>query len=476
MFYLENSNKAWGYSLFCMEKGITLIALVITVIVLLILAGVTIETLTGDNGIITKAAEAAFRTEMAEIKEQVELREIQAEMDGVTIQERFTKVSLEDLEEYDADLKKEIVYWGQYDIGVSEITKEYAKNNWRDILTEERLANLYIVDKETAGGKEKTYLYDVKEQIVYKIPITKIGKYGVHSVEELNDCRGESNDNIISDDSKMVTVDGVSYYEPNLAGFNLDKTSIVYYEVSENIEESITLTAKEYISGGKPRTIEKEGKTYEFYNYKTQKWANILVENSGMQSYWTWIPRYCYNQNDVSDIKFIDIESTPEEGYILHSDFEDGKKGMWASKYEPISTANAEVSNFPYYIPDLTGFNKENTYAEVYNSKENKFEETQLSKISNITDFARKNNWFNYNEQVWANIRVYEPESKTETWWVWIPRYAYSITSNETSIIFIDLNNKPLDGSTLPSNYVVHSAFENDKKGIWVSKYEPVEK
>ena len=40
------------------NKGITLIALVITIIVLLILAGVTIATLTGDNGILTKAQNA----------------------------------------------------------------------------------------------------------------------------------------------------------------------------------------------------------------------------------------------------------------------------------------------------------------------------------------------------------------------------------------------------------------------------------
>ena len=37
------------------RNGITLIALVITIIVLLILAGVTIATLTGDNGILGKA-------------------------------------------------------------------------------------------------------------------------------------------------------------------------------------------------------------------------------------------------------------------------------------------------------------------------------------------------------------------------------------------------------------------------------------
>ena len=40
------------------NKGITLIALVITIIVLLILAGVTIAALSGDNGILTKAKEA----------------------------------------------------------------------------------------------------------------------------------------------------------------------------------------------------------------------------------------------------------------------------------------------------------------------------------------------------------------------------------------------------------------------------------
>ncbi len=37
------------------KKGITLIALVVTIIVLLILAGVTIKTLTGDSGIIGNA-------------------------------------------------------------------------------------------------------------------------------------------------------------------------------------------------------------------------------------------------------------------------------------------------------------------------------------------------------------------------------------------------------------------------------------
>ena len=58
------------------EKGITLIALVITIIILLILASVTIATLTGENGIITKAMEAKQKTEEAQIDEQLKLARV----------------------------------------------------------------------------------------------------------------------------------------------------------------------------------------------------------------------------------------------------------------------------------------------------------------------------------------------------------------------------------------------------------------
>lgn len=60
------------------EKGITLIALVITIIVLLILAGVTIATLTGDNGILTKASESKEKTEREARKEEVKLAVIES--------------------------------------------------------------------------------------------------------------------------------------------------------------------------------------------------------------------------------------------------------------------------------------------------------------------------------------------------------------------------------------------------------------
>ena len=56
-----------------LASGITLIALVITVIVLLILAGVSIVTLSGENGIISRTQSAIEKTKIAEAEEQANL-------------------------------------------------------------------------------------------------------------------------------------------------------------------------------------------------------------------------------------------------------------------------------------------------------------------------------------------------------------------------------------------------------------------
>ena len=53
------------------NKGITLIALVITIIILLILAGITIGLVTGDNGILAQATRAKEETEIAQEKEEI---------------------------------------------------------------------------------------------------------------------------------------------------------------------------------------------------------------------------------------------------------------------------------------------------------------------------------------------------------------------------------------------------------------------
>lgn len=408
------------------------------------------------------------------------MKKLEYKIDGKTISDVFSQVSEEDVSNWNNNLKIEIIYWGKYVSGIANISKEYVKKHCDELFTSENVINnLYYIDKDLVDGKEKKYVYDYKNDIIYKIKKTIIGFKVVHSIEELDDLNKvvitQISSNVINTECGMVKGEKISHYEPNLSGFVLDKTFIIYYD--EDVETSITVSAKDYIELGKPRVIERDGKTYEFFNYESQKWANILVENNEMQTYWVWIPRYSYKENDVSDIKFIDLKSEPKDGYIVHSDFEDGKKGIWVSKYEPIQTANKAVAveNFPHYLPDFTGFDTNNVYIEVYDSENQSFEETKLSDIKDINIFAKDNTWFNYEKQIWANIKVENPETNTESWWVWIPRYAYTITNNNISIIFVDINNNPLDGTDLPSNYIIHSAFEDGKKGIWASKYEPIQ-
>lgn len=55
------------------QKGITLIALVVTIIVLLILAGISIAMLTGDNGIITRTNDSKMSQIEGQVKEEIKL-------------------------------------------------------------------------------------------------------------------------------------------------------------------------------------------------------------------------------------------------------------------------------------------------------------------------------------------------------------------------------------------------------------------
>ena len=63
------------------QKGVTLIALVITIIVLIILAGVAINALVGENGIITQAQKAKTDTEQGKREEQGGLLSLEQQID-----------------------------------------------------------------------------------------------------------------------------------------------------------------------------------------------------------------------------------------------------------------------------------------------------------------------------------------------------------------------------------------------------------
>ena len=69
----DKTIKGLGNNIKANQKGITLIALVVTIVVLLVLAGITISLVFSENGVINKAQEANENTQIAQVREQLEL-------------------------------------------------------------------------------------------------------------------------------------------------------------------------------------------------------------------------------------------------------------------------------------------------------------------------------------------------------------------------------------------------------------------
>lgn len=105
---------------FRQKKGITLIALVITIIVLLILAGVTIATLTGDNGLLTKTSKANLETRGASVEERKDLWKTEQNTDNYV--EGDTAQSLDELLN---ELEKEGLITPEERIQIEENGNEY---------------------------------------------------------------------------------------------------------------------------------------------------------------------------------------------------------------------------------------------------------------------------------------------------------------------------------------------------------------
>ena len=95
-------------------KGITLIALIITIIVLLILAGVTIITLTGENGILKRATTAGQKTNEETAKEELKLLITEARLD-LASEKQIINPKIEDIakwikDNYDTEIDMTITY------------------------------------------------------------------------------------------------------------------------------------------------------------------------------------------------------------------------------------------------------------------------------------------------------------------------------------------------------------------------------
>lgn len=171
------------------NKGITLIALIVTIIILLILAGIAVAMLTGENGILNQASKAGEETIKAQLKEEIEfaISEIQIEElpEGRTVTLETLKNKLpEKLEGLTAEL------------GENEITGEYKDYEYHI----DSNFKVTILDKNIGEKPIITYSLDTEEVGATQVMITVTANITNGTIVEIikPDGTKEENTNTVS--------------------------------------------------------------------------------------------------------------------------------------------------------------------------------------------------------------------------------------------------------------------------------------
>lgn len=132
------------------------------------------------------------------------------------------------------------------------------------------------------------------------------------------------------------------------------------------------MTPVKYVFTGEleGRWEETTSNDMEWYNYSEKKWANAITED---ESFWVWIPRFEYaidNDAQTTTVKFIkQTQTIADEGFIIHpaftkensSNFENGGwnedlAGIWVAKFE----AGYAMDKNGDQVSDITGGNSVN--------------------------------------------------------------------------------------------------------------------
>ena len=537
------------------QKGITLIALVVTIVVLLILAGITISLVFGSNGVIQKAQDSKEQTKIGEMREKLEMAKVPVYADGngsYKVQDYWGRIESEGLI---ADKTVDIIDNGDgtYEVTttpgyVFEITVEPNKEIAENIIIGECIGkgeNLSIgirVVKKTTNSIEievvraegaSNFKYSIKKQgeeygaaeeksetrhvfsgltqggiYTIKVEATKDGEQqivektvqvgeiplaidgdviwtgnGQASVRIYTEEEGyqlEWQKNGISEGSWTREASGVK--EKTITG--LVNGDIIYARLYDgtssgkyaNIEvrDDIVPTATIKLSGtaveiGKPLTAEVVQTDNESgININQTKWVlNTEAGNIGIEASKYTGGTFAKTQETIT------IPTTTGGTYYLHVLTVDNA----GNKKEIISSAVTIKSS-------IVG----GEYNEGKGVNTPRYDENQMTPIkwngsSWVKTAGNDPDWYDYTEKKWANAMT-----EDGSMWVWIPRYAYSITSgyHSSSTGNIDVEfmkgltnetstgRKSFDNVSGQGKWNIHPAFNYGTavSGLWVAKFE----
>ena len=348
------------------ERGITLIALVVTIVVLIILAGISISMLTGENGIITQAQESKLQTEIGKEKEYITLSvsairgdkiakgdtseitngELQNEINNYTNEATVTGsgtliVTYESGRSYEVEQDGSITE-------KEELTPEEAKK----IVNATGCIGALLV--ETADGTVY-YVDDLQEIVMQKIEITGAEVITTNGIKE-------AGDNCFVDDKGKVYTWGENYYGQLGNGTDVEYSNepICISDIPENALNGKNIV--EVQSGDTMIAIDSEGKVYTWGDNIFGLLGNGTdVEYSNEPICISDIPDNALNGKNIVEVQSYGLlEEDDDTKIALDSE---GKVYTWGGNLRgSLGNGTYQNSNIPICINDIP----EN---ELYNKK-----------------------------------------------------------------------------------------------------------
>ena len=283
-------------------KGITLIALVITIVVLMILAGVSINTVLGDDGIIKKAKEAAETTKRASAEEEMNrlvleyqlakndetlesfLQEkvTEGRIDGVTDNGDGTITITKKVEgkDYTITVKKPVAPTPSVKVGAIRVVSDStgAGSSLGEASTRKG-TTLYIMIESTISGGTTTVSpqvpYAVTENGTYKFTVTGTVD-GTAYTKEVSVTVNQFKNSILEDINIKIG-DSVNYTYDSAGSYSLSST-YSGYSSNQTIAQTTGVTWKVL-------NVDKENDTVDIISTNptssTVTFANILGYNNG---------------------------------------------------------------------------------------------------------------------------------------------------------------------------------------------------
>ena len=300
------------------EKGITLIALIVTIVIMLILAGITIKLAIDDNGVIDNAKEAKDQYEQAQADEDSGLNDISSEMRKYLDANR-DKVTIKISKQPETEKAGAVLLTVESVEGITgtTATTEEEYNNFVNSFSEEQkkeiIRNGYIkIANENNPSANCTSFQEVLE--VLKC-----------STEEEFWNKIESNNGGVESVFSNILGEYVNYYTKRIELYNainpdgiISNDFIVTDNGTYTFKIKDIITGKTYTKSVEVTNIDKSLPKYVAKTGKINGWTRIYLVNAETKKYTTFEEAYIILKGEkiiISNDVWYNSSTTTDEAY-----------------------------------------------------------------------------------------------------------------------------------------------------------------